>query len=124
MLAPGGVFRLVVPDLLARAKHYVNSAERSADASEEFLRATGLGKERTPHTLVQFLREIFGGSAHLWMWDEMSISSELQRAGFVRIRPCEFGDATDEMFSRVEDHARFVDSGLGIRECSVEARKP
>ena len=33
MLAPGGVFRLIVPDLLARAKRYVRDAETDPRAA-------------------------------------------------------------------------------------------
>jgi Methyltransferase domain len=47
LLKPGGLFRLIVPDLKARAQKYIGW--RSA------------------------MIEIFGGSHHLWMWDEASL---------------------------------------------------
>jgi predicted SAM-dependent methyltransferase len=125
MLAPGGVFRLIVPDLLARAKRYVDSCSQGApDAAETFLCSTLLGRKQRPRTLLQHLRVMLGGSHHLWMWDELSLSRELQRTGFVKIRRCEFGDAADAMFAKVESRNRFVEEDTNIVECALEAHKP
>lgn len=125
MLAPAGVFRLIVPDLLARASRYVEEAGRaSPDAAIRFIRSMHIGHERRPHTLMQYLRHLIGGSMHLWMWDLPSMSAELSRAGFVDIRKCEFGDASDPMFAKVESKDRFFDQSLGFAECAVEACRP
>jgi hypothetical protein len=125
MLAPGGIFRLIVPDLQERAKRYVAEAEKgSSDAAAAFLRNSHLGWEQRPRTLIGHVRQLIGGSAHLWMWDAYSMTAELQRLGFVQIRRCEFGDSSDPMFSRVEHPGRFVDEYLGTRECALESRKP
>jgi hypothetical protein len=122
MLAEGGIFRLVVPDLFERARRYVSTAEES-EAAKKFLRATLLGKEHRPTGLLGILREIMGSSAHLWMWDESSIAEELKMAGFTRIRRCEFGDSGNPMFDAVEEASRFYDTDLNIRECAMEAWK-
>jgi hypothetical protein len=125
MLAPGGTFRLIVPDLHERARRYVEEANRkSPDAASTFLRSAGLGHEQRPKTPLQHLRYLIGGSMHLWMWDEYSMSAELQRAGFVNIRKCHFGDSPDPMFAKVEDKGRFLDENLNIVECTIEAHKP
>jgi hypothetical protein len=73
---------------------------------------------------MQYMRQLIGGSMHLWMWDEHSMSAELQRTGFVNIRKCQFGDAVDPMFSNVEDRERFFDENQNIPECALEAQKP
>jgi SAM-dependent methyltransferase len=125
MLAPGGVFRLIVPDLHGRASRYVAAAGRaSPDAATEFIQSMHIGHERRPRTPMQHLRHLFGGSMHLWMWDLPSMSAELSRAGFVQIRKCEFGDASDPMFAKVENKDRFFDEDLGLAECAIEARRP
>jgi hypothetical protein len=125
MLMPGGIFRLVVPDLEARVRMYLRELERkSPDASHRLMRAAHLGVESKSKTLLQRARRMFSGSAHLWMWDEYSIGAELDRSGFVNIRRCEFGDSSDPMFARVEDAARFHDAEHDIRECAIEACKP
>jgi hypothetical protein len=125
LLEPGGVFRLIVPDLQERALRYVRAASsKSADASGTFMRTTHLGTEQRPSSLLGRVRSLIGGSAHLWMWDEASITEELRVAGFVNVRRCEFGDADDVMFAYVENPDRFVDQSLELRELAVEARKP
>jgi hypothetical protein len=125
MMAPGGVFRLIVPDLLGRASRYVAEAGRaSPDAATEFIRSTHLGQERRPHTPLQYLRHLLGGSMHLWMWDLPSMSAELSRAGFVNVRKCEFGDASDPMFAVVENKDRFFDDDQKLPECAIEAHRP
>lgn len=125
ILAPGGTFRLIVPDLQGRANRYVAAAgNASPDAAVQFVRSTLLGQERRPQTPLQYLRHLVGGSMHLWMWDLHSMSAELSRAGFVHIRRCEFGDAADPMFAKVERKDRFFDEGLGLPECAIEALRP
>jgi hypothetical protein len=123
MLADGGVFRLIVPDLLERARRYVFSAEEMPEAAKQFLRSTYLGKESRSTNLFSKLRESIGNSNHLWMWDETSITDELKRVGFMQIRRCNKGDSGLPIFDAVEDQSRFYDTQLGIRECAMEARK-
>jgi hypothetical protein len=120
LLKPGGTFRLVVPDLRARAELYI-SDHGSEHGASWFLRSSGLGRERRMSGLVGKLTQAFGHSAHLWMWDEASMSDALASAGFTRIRRCEFGDAEDAMFRLVEEEGRFLDQG--IEELAMEARK-
>ena len=65
---------------------------------------------------------LFGGSEHLWMWDEASMRRDLEDAGFGSIRRCEFGDSKDADFARVESRDRFIDGE--IVELAMECRKP
>jgi hypothetical protein len=125
MLQPGGVFRLIVPDLAARAKHYVASLDAGADeANAAFMRGSHLGVETRSRGVLGVLRGHFGNSAHLWMWDEPSLARALRLAGFVAIRRCAFNDCEDPMFREVEDMDRFVDRSSGITELAMECRSP
>jgi SAM-dependent methyltransferase len=125
MLKPGGIFRLVVPDLQARAEKYLHDvALGRAEASAQFMRASGLGREDRLRGVGPLLRQTFGRSAHLWMWDETSLSAALRKAGFTGIRRCQFGDCVDAAFRQVEDADRFHDAAAGIEECAMEAIKP
>ena len=127
MLRPGGVFRCIVPDLAERARRYLGEVAKGDPlASAHFLEGSYLGKEARARGLVGRLREVLGGSAHLWMWDELSFRKELEAAGFVAIRRCAFGDAGDPMFARVEDRGRFIDQGFApeMVELAFEARRP
>ena len=87
------------------------------------MRATHLGVESSPKNVLQRARRVFGVSAHLWMWDQNSITAELRQAGFSNVRRCDFGDSSDPMFARVEDAHRFQDPTHDIRECAIEAQK-
>ncbi len=111
LLAPGGRFRLVVPDLEVEIRRYVE--QPGAGAAEAFLRRTELGWPRRPRGLKGFVREWLGNYRHRWMWDYAGLSAELARAGFHDVRRAAFGDSGDAAFAAVEDPGRWRDA-LGI----------
>ena len=113
-LAPGGTFRLVVPDLAQLARDYLANA--STQAAHEFMDAAYLGQRQRSRGLRGALASWLGNSRHQWMWDEKSMRERLEKAGFTRIRRCDFGDATDRRFDAVEDASRFA--GCLAMECS------
>lgn len=125
LLKPGGLFRLVVPDLECRARQYLARLEDGdARANSWFMRAAGLGAESRSRGAAALARATFGNSAHLWMWDGRAMAAALRQAGFVDIRRCRFNDCADAAFRAVEDAGRFLDAGEGLEECAMEARKP
>lgn len=122
MLEPGGRFRLIVPDLEARAIAYAQAASTGdPNAAHNFMRGTHLGLEGERRSIYDRLRHTFGNSRHLWMWDRASMASALADVGFTGIRQCKFGDSGDPMFELVEDGARYEDAALNISECALEA---
>lgn len=123
LLRPGGAIRLIVPDLLQRAKEYVEAAEAGErDAAYRFMRTTMLGVERQATGWLGRLRAFLGNSAHLWMWDEAAMKHELKEAGFIKVRRARCGDSGNAMFDRVEDQTRFVDGHYN--EVALHAVKP
>jgi len=114
ILKPGGLFRVVVPDLRAAAENYL-SDDRPV-AAHELMRSTYLGQETRGAGALGLLIRLFGRSTHLWMWDERSLSHELSAAGFRGIRSCAFNDSSEAMFKRIEVADRYVDA-VAI-ECS------
>jgi hypothetical protein len=112
-LAPGGTFRLVLPDLEHLSRSYLDSTD--ADAALKFMEDSNLGRKNRAAGLGGILREWLGHSSHLWMWDFKAISRELEAAGFREIRRAEFGDSAEQRFKEVEDHDRWLDC-LGV-EC-------
>jgi Methyltransferase domain len=114
LLAPGGLFRMVVPDLEVLARQYLS--KDSPKAAADFMRESGLGKERRPRTLAGMARDWLGNSGHLWMWDFKALSTELADAGFVAVRRCVAGDSAEPCFADVEDPGRFADA-VGV-ECA------
>ncbi|KRQ01516.1 hypothetical protein AOQ72_08605 [Bradyrhizobium yuanmingense] len=125
MLKPGGLFRLIVPDLEARTRLYMEKLESGqVDANDWFMTAAHLGLQKQPDTIVGKASRLFGGSLHLWMWDFRSMEAQLRLAGFDSIRRCSKGDSEDPMFHKVEDETRFFDKKHGITELAVQAAKP
>ncbi|MBK8907400.1 MAG: methyltransferase domain-containing protein [Rhodospirillales bacterium] len=123
MLRPGGVFRLVVPDLIWRARQLVEESEVGRrDAADRFMRISYLGEETPIRSLVQRLRAAYGNSAHRWMYDYGLMTFLLEESGFTAIRRCKFGDAEDPMFNRVEEVDRFYDSSN--EELAIESQRP
>jgi predicted SAM-dependent methyltransferase len=116
VLAPGGIFRLVIPDLEVSIHHYLNSG--STQAASEFMRETCLGHETRQRGVMGMLSAWLGNSPHLWMWDFNSMREALEEAGFVQIRRAAFGDCEDPMFRNVEEKVRW-DGCLGF-----ECRRP
>ena len=115
VLAEGGLFRLVVPDLRAAAQRYV--ADPSDTAASRFMTETYLGVTERPKGMGGFLRSWLGNTHHLWMWDYPSLSRELATAGFKDIRLARMGDSGEPMFAAVEAESRWADS-VGV-ECTA-----
>jgi hypothetical protein len=105
-LRPGGVFRLVVPDLEHLVRGYLSNDD--LDAAIKFMEITGLGKKHRVRSIAGMLSEWIGNSAHLWMWDEKAMEQELSRQGFVKIRRAALGDCDDRRFDDVEQPDRFA----------------
>jgi SAM-dependent methyltransferase len=103
-LRPGGIFRLVVPDLETIARDYLKDTRE--DAGHTFMESSGLGAKTRTRGLRGVLAAL-GNSAHLWLWDEKSMRHALGAAGFREIRRCRFGDSANPRFKEVEDPKRF-----------------
>lgn len=111
-LKPGGIFRLVLPDMEIMAREYINST--SPNAVHDFMRLAWLGKESQSRDLVSFLRHWLSRGQHLWMWDYKALSQELGKVGFKNIRRARFGDSGVSVFTDVEDYERWTYE-LGIQ---------
>lgn len=114
LLRPGGLFRLVVPDLEWLVNRY--TSDPSDTAALALMKDCGMGVERRDRTIGAFLVSWLGNSTHLWMWDYKSIRSELRHARFTGIRRAFFNDSRDGAFAEVEDRGRW-ENCLGV-ECS------
>ena len=113
ILRSGGLFRIVVPDLNAAARTYVDSTEETA--SIKFMESTFLGYRSLPRGLASLVRRNFGNSNHLWMWDFKGLAAQLREAGFKEVRRAQFGDSSLSCYREVENIERW-DDGVGI-EC-------
>ena len=126
-LAPGGLFRLVMPDLRALAEAYL--AVPGPDAAHQFMERAWLGRPTRPRSVANRAVAALGVADHLWMWDERSMAAALERHGFVDVRRAEIGDSEDPRFAEVEDPSRWAEPGFdgtpGTLRClGMEARRP
>jgi len=112
VLASGGMFRIVMPDLRPIVERYIASHE--PDAAITLLQWTGMGRQAPRGGLIKGVIDSFRNSQHLWLWDYESTAFELAKAGFGDIRRATFGDSGIEAFAAVEDRSRW-DGALGIQ---------
>lgn len=116
MLKQNGCFRLIVPDLKARAENYVKTSD-----ADQFIETIGMGHKKSANNFLEKLRGLFGNSLHKWMYDERSMKRYLLEAGFKNIKSCSFNDSNIEVFSEVEDLHRFIDGDF--KEVALQCTK-
>jgi predicted SAM-dependent methyltransferase len=104
MLKEKGCFRLIVPNLKARAELYIKIKD-----ADKFIETIGMGQRKSANNFFDKLRGVFGNSLHKWMYDEQSMTNYLSQVGFKNIRKCRFNDSGIEAFTEVEDLYRFID---------------
>ena len=122
VLVPGGVCRVVVPDLGAIIERY-RQRHAGADAPD------GAGDQLMEEMLVHppapapgalgLYHRLLGFHQHKWMYDARSMSGLLREAGFAEVtpRPCLEGNLPG--LAEIEDPRR-VENGAGV---AVEGRK-
>lgn len=104
-LKPGGLFRLVVPDVHALAQGFINDS--GPDAGLTFVASLHLTLPRRPRGLVNFLRSNWGRSQHRWMWEFRGLEQYLRASGFSTIRLAQLGDSEVAAFASVENPDRY-----------------
>jgi SAM-dependent methyltransferase len=97
ILRPGGVLRLVVPDLRRLAERYVGSRPGPRLSADEFVAATLLAEPVRPRVASATLSALWDRAGHLWMYDVESLCALVREAGFAAPRECSFrtGEAPD-----------------------------
>ncbi len=101
VLKPGGVHRVVVPDLERYVREYLASLEQGLDDSEsrarhdstvshmilQMVRREAAGTSQQPPFQRRLENVLLGdarkrGETHMWMWDRVNLSEELEHTGF------------------------------------------
>jgi len=122
-LKPGGVLRLVVPDLQSMVVEYLNSkrnggSRSAADNLNEKL-AFRPSAPRTGNALVRFYHLWKDFHSHKWMYDSDSLVGYLEEAGFHEVAKMEFCRSAIPGIEEVEQPHRVL-NGAGI---CVEGKK-
>jgi SAM-dependent methyltransferase len=80
VLVPGGILRLVVPDLRRLARGYLESGD-----ADRFMQATNLSAPPAQRLLSRVGRLLLGGHHHAWMYDAQSLCARVAAAGFSEV---------------------------------------
>lgn len=101
ILRPGGLFRLIVPDLLYWTRKYVEETDA--------LLASG-DMRRDVHD--EFMIKIAGGfltrrrSAHFYMYDWPTMKMVCEEVGFTQVRHCGYQESADPDFARLDSRPK------------------
>lgn len=87
VLKPGGILRVVVPDLKLHARNYLED-----DDADRFLDAVMLSTPSPEGFLSRIKLLIVGHRHHLWMYDEKSISGLIEVCGFSEVKSLRPGE--------------------------------
>lgn len=120
VLAPGGICRIVVPDLQAAVTKYVSSMESgNSEPADRLMEELLMHPRSNQPGLIGKYRQFSGFLQHKWMYDAKSMKNLFEKAGFSEITfpDCLQGRLPD--LQTVEDPERVKD-GAGI---VVEGRK-
>ena len=108
LLRPGGVFRLVVPDLEGRAKYYLENMANLPNPATWLMTSTLLGViPRRKRTVQACVKALVSSTEHRWMWDYKTLAHELLATGFSAVRRIEYGESNDPVIRAAEKESRF-----------------
>ena len=130
VLAPGGIIRIVVPDLHTIIREYLGDRPfGELSSSEKDLPTGDLLNERllmrcpspSKHNFLIRIYETWQDlHSHKWMYDEQSLGSLIRSAGFVDVVRRNYAESLIPNITEVEDSSRIL-NGAGV---CVEGRKP
>jgi SAM-dependent methyltransferase len=113
VLKPGGICRIVVPDLAATVQRYLSTKADSEDAANKLMDELLLHPRTRETGLIGLYHRLFAYHQHKWMYDASSLCKLMGDAGFVEITnpPSLVGRLPD--LQSVEDPDR-VQNGAGV----------
>jgi predicted SAM-dependent methyltransferase len=116
-LRPGGVCRVVTPDLRALATRYIAAGESNGSAADEFMKASLLAEPNgaSAHGMLAWYRRHTRFDAHKWLYDAASLSALFQEAGFAAPESRRYLESRipAALLQRVENRER-IEDGAGI----------
>jgi len=120
VLKPGGVCRLVLPDLEAAVRRYLTrlSGETAGGAGDQLMEELLVHPASPPRGMLGWYHRVLGFHQHKWMYDAAGLRRMFSETGFAEVtnRACCQGRlpgvAQIENPSRVEDGAGVVVEGL------------
>jgi SAM-dependent methyltransferase len=124
VLAPGGVCRMVVPDLRYMVDQYKSRSvtphegffpsDTTISNADAFVLNMGFESPvpRGGGLPMRLYETLFDFHHHKWMYDEESLAAQMSASGFVDVQRREFADSRIDGITDVELEIRVADGGL------------
>ena len=122
VLQPGGVIRLVTPDLKALASLYASPLGEIEKGYLDWFCAELLCPDRLI-TPAQVLNAHFRLWGHQFLYDEETLRDLLANAGFHDIRRCDLMQSEHPELLGLENTSRYPEGFLAFESLALEARK-
>lgn len=120
VMRKGGVIRIIVPDLRAGVKNYINKMEyiekdtgTTTSPADEFIEGLGLYDNigKYDSFLIKFMRILQGNkNIHKWIYDYYSLSLRLKLCGFAKISRRKYLDSQIKDINLLDRTERFKGS--------------
>jgi predicted SAM-dependent methyltransferase len=98
VLTPGGILRVATPDLRKWVREYVEGdTSRAATPADSLMEKLGTFRDESANPIGRYIRRLFSGSVHQWLYDLDSLSYLLLEGGFSECVPRDYrqGDMPD-----------------------------
>ncbi|MEO7741965.1 MAG: methyltransferase domain-containing protein [Usitatibacter sp.] len=123
VLRPGGKVRISTPDLaflldLCRPDKSALQLDYVAWSLREWVQDAPHGSDAL--VINNFMRNW----GHQFIYDEWTLRSHLERAGFAAIARCELGQSSDEALRGLQNEGRMPPGFLRLETMTLEATKP
>lgn len=124
-LKPGGVIRIVVPDMYKICKHYITELENGNTKSSDYVMwAINMHREGQYKNLNFFKKLFFEWQGyphqHKFMYDEYSLRAKMDSVGFADFRTMEYGKS-EYVQDQIKEVEGSTESYLSVY---LEAKKP
>ena len=120
VLAPGGICRVVVPDLRAIVDHYLRLKEQGNPGAADRFMEMLMVHERSPKPgFLGWFYRLTGFHTHKWMYDAESLSTLMVLAGFEKVsqlRACQ----SDILRIKEVENPKRIDDGEGVAFESIK----
>ena len=137
VLRPGGIHRIVVPDLEALVREYLESLDARREDHDraidriigQCVRREASGTSLQPPVRRRLENIILGdarrrGETHQWMWDSLNLTQSLELAGFVSVKRLDAHTSDIPNWATIGLDVNQDGSVYKSRSLYMEARKP
>ncbi len=122
VLKPGGVMRVVTPDLAKLMSLYPHPKDEWGERYLKWMSSTFTPGVREGHE-VHVVNAFFRLWGHQFLYDQPTLTSTLTKCGFVQIEKFDLGQSKHAELQNLENTARYPDGLLNYESICLEARK-